>query len=70
VKVKELKIDVSRTFNLGNYANLRVEAGLVASIEEGDDLEAVRAKMLDEIRKSLSAAYRATYPRSNPGAAT
>jgi hypothetical protein len=70
MKLKELKIEVSRTFNLGNYQNLRVEAGLVVSIEAGDDLEVLRARMLDEIRKSLSAAYRANYPRPNPGAAT
>jgi hypothetical protein len=70
MKLKELKIEVSRTFNLGNYSNLRVEAGLVVSIEEGDDLEVLRGKMLDELRKSLSAAYRANYPRSNSGAAT
>jgi hypothetical protein len=67
MKIKEVSIEVSRTFNLGNYQNFRVEAGLVVTIEEGDDLEVLRGKMLDEIRKSLSAAYRANYPHSPSG---
>jgi hypothetical protein len=63
MKPKEMSISVSRTFNLGNLGFLKLEGGMAASIEEGDDPDVVRAKLLEEIRKSLSAAYRANYPR-------
>lgn len=63
MKLKEMSISVSRAFNLGNLGWLTVIGGMGASIEEGDDPDAVRAKLLEEIRKSLSAAYRANYPR-------
>jgi hypothetical protein len=65
VKTKELQIGVSRTFNLGNFESLRVEAAMTASIDEGDDHDEVRLKILDEIRKSLSAAYKANHPGRN-----
>jgi hypothetical protein len=75
MKIKEISIGVARSFNLGNDGWLKVEAGLTATIEEGDDLESWRPKLLEEIRRSLSASYRANHPRfqlarqSNPSAA-
>jgi len=66
MKAKELSILVSRTFNLGNFESLRVEAGMSVSIEGYDgDLEEGRAKMLLEIHKSLSAAYQAHRPKKS-----
>ena len=62
--LKEMQIGVSRTFNLGNFESLRIEAGMTATIAEGDDLDEVRLLILDEIRKSLSAAYKANLPRN------
>ncbi len=63
MKPKELSITVSRTFNLGNFESLRVEAGMAASIDEGDDPEETRAKILAEIRHSLSATYKEHKPQ-------
>jgi len=37
---------------------------MTATIAEGDDLDEVRLLILDEIRKSLSAAYKANLPRN------
>jgi hypothetical protein len=65
VKPKDMQISVSRTFNLGNRGFLKIEAGTAASIDEGDDHDEVRRKILEEVRKSLSAAYHAHYPRNN-----
>lgn len=55
---KDLQITVSRTFNLGNFESLRVEAGMGATIDETDNLDEVRLKVLVEVRKSLTSAYR------------
>lgn len=68
MKPKEMTIAVSRTFNgepagLPRFESLKVEAGLTVSIEEGDTAEEVRQQIIEELRKSLSAAYRANHPR-------
>lgn len=55
---------VSRTFNLGHLGFLKIEGGFGMSIEEGDDPDEARQQILEEIRKSLSAAYKANYPRN------
>jgi len=62
MKPKEMSITVSRTVNLGNFESLRVEAGMAASVDNGDDLEDTRSKIIAEIRRSLSAAYKANVP--------
>jgi len=62
MKPKEMTIFVSRTFQLQRFESLKVEAGMTVSIDEGDDLAELRPQMLAEIRKSLSAAYRANHP--------
>jgi hypothetical protein len=64
VKAKEIRITASRTFNLGNMQSFRVEAGLTLEIEEGDTIEGVRQRLLEELRKSLSDTYRAFHPRN------
>lgn len=61
---KELHIAVSRTFNLGNNQFLKIEAGFLGTVDEGDEVEEVRRWVLEEIRKSMSAAYRAHHPHS------
>jgi hypothetical protein len=64
MKLTEMSITVSRTFNLGHLGFLKIEGGMAASVDEGDDPDAVRQAILEEVRKSLSAAYRANYPRN------
>lgn len=57
MKVKEVSVVVSRTFNLGNFNSLRVEGGCVVTIEDGDDLDAARTVALNETRETLRRAY-------------
>lgn len=63
MKLTEISISVSRTFNLGDYASLRVEASATASIDD-DDMDAARTLLLDECRQSLRRAYEAFKPKS------
>lgn len=63
MKLTEISISVSRTFNLGNFESLRVEASAAASIDD-EDMAGARALLLDECRLSLRAAYEAFKPKS------
>ena len=63
MKIKDMTIFVSRTFRLAQLESFKVEAGLTMSIEEGDNADEVRQKILEELRKSLSDSYRAYHPR-------
>lgn len=57
--ITEIKIGVSRSINLGNYENAKLEAALTVAINEGDDVEAVKAGLLPELRALLETAWRA-----------
>lgn len=57
--ITEIRIGASRSINLGNYENAKLEAGLTIAINEGDDIEAVKASLLPELRGLLETAWRA-----------
>ncbi len=57
MKLKQISITVSRTFNLGNFESLRVEAGAVAELADAEAPEIARAAMLEEVRTSLREQY-------------
>ena len=57
MKIKEIGISVSRTFNLGNFESLRVEASAGASVEEGIEIEGARVALLAEVRETLRRTY-------------
>lgn len=63
MKIDSITIGISRTFNLGNYESLRVEASASASVDEDDDIEAARAECLCEVRSSLRSAYEEFKPK-------
>ena len=65
MKVRQTSITVSRTFNLGNYESLRIEAGVVTEFEDGDTAETVRAAQLAEIRESLLSQHAAFKPKKD-----
>lgn len=56
MKLTEISISVSRTFNLGNLESLRVEASAAASIDD-EDMDVARTVLLDECRLSLRRAW-------------
>lgn len=57
MRIKEISVTVSRTFNLGNYNSLRVEASAVCELLDGETAEEGRVMLLDDIRKSLREQY-------------
>ena len=67
MKLTEITIGVSRTFNLGDYNSLRVEASATASVEDTVDLEAARATLLAEVRETLRRTYMEFKPPPKKG---
>ena len=67
MKVKEIGISVSRTFNLGDYNSLRVEASGSASVENAGEMEEARLALFAEVRETLRRAYVEFKPAKKEG---
>lgn len=67
MRLKELSVCVSRTFNLGNFDSLRLEAGATCSVEEGDDPGEVHNALLAHAKDGLARAYRDNHPSNKKG---
>jgi len=52
-QVKEISVGFTYTKNLGNYESLKVDAGVVLTVEPGEDPAAVEAKAWEHVRKSI-----------------
>jgi hypothetical protein len=59
--ITELRVDVARTINLGNFESMRIEAGITVAVAEGDDIEAVKATIQPELRALLEDTWRAQH---------
>jgi hypothetical protein len=53
VGVKEISVSFTFTKNLGNYESLKVDAGVVMAVEDGEDPEAVYTKAWESTRKQI-----------------
>lgn len=62
MKITEKRLTISRTFNLGNYENIKFEAGATASVESGDLPHRVEAALILECREQIKSA-RAAYSK-------
>ena len=65
MKLTQVSMTVSRTFNLGNFESLRVEAGAVVEFGNGEEPnpQGARDTMLAEIRESLKQEHVAFKPK-------
>lgn len=54
MKIRQMTLTAGRTFNLGNFESLRVDASATVDIEDGEDLAAARGAALAEIRAGLA----------------
>ena len=57
MKIKEIHVSYSRTFNLGNYENVKIEAGLEAEVDAEDDLQETFAELRHEARLQVATEY-------------
>lgn len=57
MKIKEVTIGISRTFNLGSYESFRAEAMAQASLSDDESPEDAAKAMLPHLRKCLIRAY-------------
>lgn len=67
MNLTEITIGVARTFNLGNFESLRVEASVSASLENASEIEPARAVLLVEVRETLRRAYVEFRPKPKEG---
>lgn len=58
-RITEIRLAVGRTINLGNYETVRLEAGVTVAVDEGDDLDAVKAALQPELRNLMEATWKA-----------
>lgn len=63
MKIKEIGISVSRTFNLGDFNSLRVEASAAASVEDESEMEEAKGALLAEVRQTLRRVYEEFRPK-------
>lgn len=54
MKIKELRIDISFTKNLGNYQNIKISEGLTIEIEDQSKIEEVRQQTYESIKNSIN----------------
>ena len=52
-QVKEISVGFTFTKNLGNYESLKVDAGVVMTVEPGDDPAAVEAEAWEHVKKQI-----------------
>lgn len=53
MQTKEISVSYTFTKNLGNFENVKVDAGIVISVEAGDDPEEVYAKAWASAKKQI-----------------
>jgi hypothetical protein len=58
--IRSMSLSIGRTVNLGNFENVKIEAGVSVDILAVDaDKDAIRAKMIEECRAGLNQAFAA-----------
>jgi hypothetical protein len=67
MKIKEISVTVSRTFNLGNFESLRLEAGATAGLDDGETPEQARPQLIEEVRASLREQHAAFHQKKQQG---
>jgi hypothetical protein len=49
MKIKEISIGKATTLNLGNFESIKVQANLVADVNEDDDLNIIVTELKDKL---------------------
>lgn len=62
--ITEIRLTIGKTINMGNYNSVRIEAGLTATINEGDFARASLAEMADTLSDHLQTILARAYHSS------
>ncbi len=68
--ITELRVQVSKTINLGNFNSIKIEGGLTAALGEGESLDAAKTAVQRELKLLLDETYRAQKKAEEPEPAT
>lgn len=52
-QIQQISVGFTYTKNLGNYESLKVDAGVVLTVEPGEDPAAVESKAWEHVKKSI-----------------
>ncbi|NIU01120.1 MAG: hypothetical protein GWN01_09400 [Nitrosopumilaceae archaeon] len=58
MKLKEIGVVISRTFNLGNYESIRIEVSYDSSLSSDDSLESVRKELSELCCSAIKKTYK------------
>ncbi len=67
MKIIQKSVSAGLTINLGNFESLRIDSTVTVEISPEDDLKAVRARALLELRDDLKGVYDAFNPKGKTG---
>ena len=59
MELTELTVSIGRTYNLGNFESLRLDASARATVAEGEDPDNVRSTLNRHCLRSIETAYAA-----------
>lgn len=48
-----IKVNIGRTFNMGNFESLRIDAGYETDVKKGEDIDTVFAEAIDLVESQL-----------------
>lgn len=65
--IREFSISFSRTFNLGNYESIRVEASVTVAVNEGGDLALLKEQAQADLKTLLQETYKAQFKTREGG---
>ena len=53
MKVKQIRVAIARTVNMGNYETLRVDADATADLESNEDFKEAFDQLFKDVRKQV-----------------
>lgn len=57
--ITQFVIGCSKTVNLGNYQNIKIEASVTVAVKEGDHLIDLKGRAQEELSQLMAETYRA-----------
>lgn len=65
MKIKEVMVGLSRTYNIGNYESFKIEGAVAASLDDDDDPQEVADELRPILRESMRRTYREFAPKKD-----
>jgi endonuclease IV len=57
--IKDFTVHAGHTINLGNFENLKIEASVTFTVEDGEDFAVIKVRAQQDLRALLEETFRA-----------